>query len=290
MQLFEYAIVNGVLFGLFYGFIGIGLNLLFGVMRLVNLAHGDLVVFGGYLGYSLAVDAHINSLWAIPLSIPAALAFGFLVYYATVPRLRRAVDTETASLIVFFGISQVLEALMTMIYGANQVTLPSPGGPVSLFGQDYPASVVISAALSVPALALLYLYLYRTRIGLATRAVMADEDEAVASGVRVRRVAVWAFMIGVAFATTAGTLTAFMLGGINPTTGSGLTITAFTVIIIGSLGNPLGTVVGGLLVGLASSLTQAYATEWTAVVPYLLLLVVVLVRPSGLFGAKVRRA
>ena len=72
MQLFEYAIISGVLFGLFYGFIGIGLNLLFGVMRLVNLAHGDLVVFGGYLGYTLVVDAHVNSLWAIPLSIPAA--------------------------------------------------------------------------------------------------------------------------------------------------------------------------------------------------------------------------
>jgi branched-chain amino acid transport system permease protein len=290
MQLFEYAIVSGVLFGLFYGFIGIGLNLLFGVMRLVNLAHGDLVVFGGYLGYTLVVDAHINSLWAIPLSIPAAFIFGFVVYRLTVPRLKRAVDTETASLIVFFGISQVLEALMTMAYGANQVTLPSLGGPISIFGQDYSSSVVVSAALSVPALGLLYVYLYRTRIGLATRAVMADEPEAVASGVRVRLVATWAFMIGVAFATTAGVLTAFMLGGINPTTGSSLTITAFTVIIIGSLGNPLGTVVGGLLVGLASSLTQAYATQWTAVVPYVLLLVVVLARPSGLFGAKVRRA
>ena len=290
MQLFEYAIVSGVLFGLFYGFIGIGLNLLFGVMRLVNLAHGDLVVFGGYLGYTLVVDAHVNSLWAIPLSIPAAFIFGFVVYRLTVPRLKRSVDTETASLIVFFGISQVLEALMTMAYGANQVTLPSLGGPISIFGQDYSSSVVVSAALSVPALGLLYVYLYRTRIGLATRAVMADEEEAVASGVRVRLVATWAFMIGVAFATTAGVLTAFMLGGINPTTGSGLTITAFTVIIIGSLGNPLGTVVGGLLVGLASSLTQAYATQWTAVVPYILLLVVVLARPSGLFGAKVRRA
>lgn len=290
MQLFEYAIVSGVLFGLFYGFIGIGLNLLFGVMRLVNLAHGDLVVFGGYLGYTLVVDAHVNSLWAIPLSIPAAFIFGFVVYRLTVPRLKRSVDTETASLIVFFGISQVLEALMTMAYGANQVTLPSLGGPISIFGQDYSSSVVVSAALSVPALGLLYVYLYRTRIGLATRAVMADEEEAIASGVRVRLVATWAFMIGVAFATTAGVLTAFMLGGINPTTGSGLTITAFTVIIIGSLGNPLGTVVGGLLVGLASSLTQAYATQWTAVVPYVLLLVVVLARPSGLFGAKVRRA
>jgi branched-chain amino acid transport system permease protein len=175
-----------------------------------------------------------------------------------------------------------------MIYGANQITLPSLGGPISIFGQSYPSSVVISASLSVPALGVLYLYLYRTRLGLATRAVMADEQEAIASGVRVRLVATSAFMIGIAFAAAAGTLSVFMLGGINPTSGSALTVTAFTVIIIGSLGNPLGTIVGGLLVGLASSLTQAYATEWTGMIPYALLLAVVLLRPSGLFGRKVR--
>lgn len=290
MQLFEYAVINGTLFGLFFGLIGIGLNLLFGVMRLVNLAHGDLIVFGGYLAYSLSTITHINPLWAIPLSIPLALLFGFLLYQVAVPRLKRAEDTETASLIVFFGISQVLEALATMKYGANQVTLPSLGGPIDLFGQYYPFSVVLSAALSIPALGVLYAYLYKTRLGLSTRAVMADEHEAIASGVRVRFVATTAFMIGIAFAAIAGTLSVYMLGGINPTTGSSLTVTAFTVIIIGSLGNPLGTAVGGLLVGLASSLTQAYATEWTGMVPYVLLLIVVLLKPSGLFGGKVRRA
>jgi branched-chain amino acid transport system permease protein len=95
-------------------------------------------------------------------------------------------------------------------------------------------------------------------------------------------------MIGIAFAAAAGTLSVYMLGGINPTSGSALTVTAFTVIIIGSLGNPLGTIVGGLMVGLASSLTQAYATEWTGMIPYALLLAVVLLRPSGLFGGRVR--
>ncbi len=290
MQLFQYAVINGILFGLFFGLIGIGLNLLFGVMRLVNLAHGDLIVLGGYLAYSLSTIAHINPLWAIPLSIPLALVLGFLLYQVTVPRLKRAADTETASLIVFFGVSQVLEAAATMMYGANQVTLPSLGGPIDLFGQLYPSSVVLSAGLSIPALGVLYAYLYKTRLGLSTRAVMADEHEAIASGVRVRFVATTAFMIGIAFAAIAGTLSVYMLGGINPTTGSALTVTAFTVIIIGSLGNPLGTAVGGLLVGLASSLTQAYATEWTGMVPYVLLLLVVLLKPSGLFGGKVRRA
>jgi branched-chain amino acid transport system permease protein len=290
VQLFEYAVVNGVLFGLFYAFIGIGLNLLFGVMRLVNLAHGDLVVFGGYLAYTLTTDTHMNPLWAIPISIPLALLFGLVLYQVVVPRLKHSADTETASLIVFFGVSQILEAVATIIYGANQVTLPLLGGPINLFGQGYPLSEVISAAMAIPALGLLYVYLYRTRLGLKTRAVMADEFEAIASGVRVRLVTTSAFMIGIAYAVSAGALNVYMLGGINPSTGAALTITAFTVIIIGTLGNPLGTAVGGLLVGLVSSLTAAYATQWTQMVPYALLLVVILIKPSGLFGSKVRSA
>ena len=199
-----------------------------------------------------------------------------------------------ASLILFFGVSQVLEAVANIGFGTNQVTLPTLGSPVSIFGQDYALSAVVSAAISVPALLLLYAYLYRTRLGLATRAVMADEEEARASGVRVRLVATTAFMIGVAVAAAAGPLAMFMLGGVNPGTGTSLTVTAFTVIIIGSLGNPLGTAVGGLLYGLlyglASSLTQAYLTAWTGMVPYALLLIVVLFRPSGLFGRRVRTA
>ena len=290
MKLFEYALISGVLFGLFYGFVGIGLNLLFGVMRLVNLAHGDIVVFGGYLAYSLSSLAHISPLWAIPISVPASFVFGFVLYQVTVPRLKRSADTETASLILFFGLSQALEAVATMVYGSNEVTLPELGGPVSIFGQDYSLSVVVAAAISLPALLVLYLYLYRTRLGLGTRAVMSDEQEASASGVRVRLVATSAFMIGIAFAGASGALAAFMLGGIDPTSGSGLTIVAFTVIVVGSLGNPLGTAVGGLLYGLASSLTQAYATEWTGMVPYALLLAVVLLRPSGLFARRARVA
>lgn len=291
-MLAEYALISGILYGLFYGFIGIGLNLLFGVMRLVNLAHGDLVVFGGYLAYVLATYAHLNPLWEIPISIPVALVVGFALYYVTVPRLRRSADAETASLILFFGISQVLEAIASAAFGNNPKTLsPSTfGAPVRLFGQAYASTAVVSGLVSIPALVVLFGYLYRTRLGLATRAVMADETEAAASGIRIRMVAASAFAIGVTFAVAAGALGIFMLGGVNPTTGSTLTVTAFTVIIIGSLGNPIGTAVGGLLYGLVLSFTETYAGEWSGLVPFVLLLAVVLVRPSGLLGRRARSA
>lgn len=291
-MLAEYALISGILYGLFYGFVGIGLNLLFGVMRLVNLAHGDMVVFGGYLAYVLATYAHLDPLWAIPISVPAALAVGTALYYITVPRLRHAADTETASLILFFGVSQVLEAIASAAFGNNPKTLsPSAfGAPVHLFGQAYASSAVVSGLVSVPALAVLFGYLYRTRLGLATRAVMADETEARASGIRIRMVGASAFAIGVAFAVAVGALGIFMLGGVNPTTGSTVTVTAFTVIIIGSLGSPVGTAVGGLLYGLVLSFTETFASEWSGLVPFALLLLVVLVRPSGLLGKSARNA
>lgn len=291
-MLIAYALLSGIAFGLFYGFIGVGLNLLFGVMRLVNLAHGDLVVFGGYLAYAMVTYAHVNPVWAIPAVVPLALGTGFILYHTAVPRLQRSPDTETASLILFFGVSQVLEAVASMVFGNNPMTLsPSTfGGPVHLFGQSYASSTVISALVSIPALCVLFVYLYRTRLGLATRAVMADASEAATSGVRVRHVAAAAFAIGVAFAAAAGPLAIFMLGGVAPTTGGTLTVTAFTVIIIGSLGNPLGTAIGGLLYGLALSFTETFASQWSGLVPFALLLVVVLVRPSGILGKQLRHA
>ena len=226
------------------------------------------------------------------MSVPLALAFRFGFYHIAVRRLRRTADTETMSLILFFGLSQVLEAAAALAFGSNQVTLsPSTfGGPVHLFGQSYPPSAVVCGLLSVPMLGVLFFYLYRTRLGLATRAVMADEEEATASGVRVQFVAMSAFAIGIAFAAAAGPLAVFMLSGINPATGGSLTVTAFTVIVIGSLGNPAGTAVRGLLYGVALGFTDTYASAWAGLVPFALLLVVMLLRPSGLFGRTLRSA
>lgn len=291
-MLVSYAILAGLLFGLYYAFAATGLNLVFGVLRLVNLAHGDLVVFGGYIAYSLTVLAGLNPLWAIPIALLPALAFGVVLHLLVVPRLSRSVDPETASLILFFGLSQVLEAIAGFAYGNNQVSL-SPttfGGPVDVFGVKLPATWAVCGMLSIPALALLFAYLYRSRLGLATRAVMASADEAAASGINVKRVAAIAFGIGVTFSVTAGPLTVFMLGGINPSTGSALVLTAFTVVVIGSLGNPLGTVVGGLLYGLVFLFVKTYQPSWADIVPYGLMLIVLLGRPNGILGRRLRSA
>jgi branched-chain amino acid transport system permease protein len=148
----------------------------------------------------------------------------------------------------------------------------------------------VVAATSVPVLLILFAYLSRTKLGRATRAVMASPDEAAAVGINVRRISALTFGIGVALAVGAGSLAIFMLGGVTPTEGVSITVVSFAVIVIGGLGNTLGTVVGGLVFGLASQLTLTFEPNWAALVPYVLLLAVVLIRPSGILSRTSRLA
>jgi branched-chain amino acid transport system permease protein len=291
--LLEYAIVGGVLYGIFFGLVAVGLNLIFGVMRIINLAHGEFVVLGGFGAYWLTSAFGLNPLWGVPLAALGAVVIGFPLYYAIVPRLQRSRDPEMLSFILFFGLAQVIEALVTLVFGPDQRTLPSDAlgaGSPSLFGQAFPDSWWWAAGVSVVAIVGLWLYLTRTRLGFATRAIMANRDEALATGISVDRVSSIAFVIGLALAGAAGVFVPYLQGSVAPGIGNDLTTTSFAILIIGSLGNPIGTLFGGLVFGVSSMLMQTFYASWSNLVPYVLLVVIVLIRPQGLFGKSVRHA
>lgn len=293
MSLFEYALVGGILYGIFFSLIAIGLNLVFGVMRMINLAHGQFVVLGGLGASVLAEQWHLNPLFGIPLAIVGAIVIGYPLYYAVVPRLQKSRDPEMLSFILFFGVAQILDALSIMVLGPDQRSLPGDalgGGSISVLGQAFPDSWWVAALVSVLAIVGLYLYFARTKLGYATRAIMADRDEARATGINVNGVSALAFVIGLALAGIAGVFVPYLLGSVAPSDGNSFTTTSFAVVIIGSLGNPLGTVVGGLVFGLGTMLMQTYYSSWSNLVPYVLLVVIVLIRPSGLLGKAVRHA
>ncbi len=293
MELLAYAVMGGILYGIFFTLVGLGLNLVFGVMRIINLAHGQFIVLGGYGAWLVSQHFGLNPLWAIPLSVAGAIVIGWPLYRAVVPRLQRSDDPEMLSFILFFGIGQMLEALTVLLFGADQRSLPDDAlgsGNLGVFGQQFPDSWWWAAGVSVAALVVLWLYFSRTRLGYATRAVMANRDEAVATGIDVRRVSTIAFVAGLALAGMAGVFVPYLLGSVSPDIGSNLTTTAFAIVIIGSLGNPLGTIIGGLVFGLGTMLMQTYYSSWSNVVPYVLLLIIVLIRPSGLLGKAVRLA
>jgi len=293
MALLEYALVGGVLYGIYFSLVAVGLNLVFGVMRMINLAHGEFVMLGGFGAFVVYQDLNLNPLVGIPLAIVGAILIGYPLYYAVVPRLQRSRDPEMFSFILFFGLAQMIEALAILVFGVDQRSLPTQtlgAGSIGIFGQDFPDSWWVAAGVSAACILGLYLYLTRTKLGLATRAVMTNRDEAVATGIDVDRVSSIALIIGLALAGIAGVFVPYLLGSIDPTIGAGLTTSSFAIIIIGSLGRPLGTVAGGLVFGLGSMLMQTYLSSWSNLVPYALLVLIVLVRPAGLFGRTLRQA
>jgi branched-chain amino acid transport system permease protein len=307
--MFTYSLLAGLLFGLYFSLIGLGLNLVFGVMRIVNLAHGDFLMLGAFLAFWLFTLFSINPVPAVAIAFVAFLAIGLPLYYLLVPRLLRAKDPEMLSFILFFGLSQVIEAVTTIAFGTSERSIPGDqlgravatvtdffvghevdAGPVELLGQSFPSSWVASGVASGCAVLIVYIYLYRTRLGYLTRAVMDNRDEAIATGINVHRVSAVAFGIGLGLAAAAGVFAPFMLGSITPAMGAEVTVTSFVVIVIGSLGNPLGTVLGGIVYGISYMFMQSYYSSWANLLPYVLLIAILLVRPSGLLGRRVRRA
>lgn len=307
--MFVYSLLAGLLFGLYFSLVGLGLNLVFGVMRIVNLAHGDFLMLGAFLAFWLFTLFALNPIPTVAIAFAGFVIVGLPLYYLLVPRLLRAKDPEMLSFILFFGLSQVIEALTTISFGTSERSIPGDQlgravtaiaslyaghviepGPVELFGQTFPASWVASSVASGCAVLLVYVYLYQTRLGYLTRAVMDNREEAVATGIDVHRVAAIAFGVGIGLAAVAGVFAPFILGSITPAMGTEVTITAFAVIVIGSLGNPLGTVLGGVIYGISYMFMQSYYSSWANLLPYVLLIVILLVRPSGLLGRRVRRA
>ena len=304
-----YTLLAGLLFGLYFTLVGLGLNLVFGVVRIVNLAHGDFLMLGAFLTFWLFTLFDFNPIAAVPLVFVVFVSIGLPLYYALVPRLLKGKDPEMLSFILFFGLSQVLEALATIAFGTSERSIPGgeaaraltwvvsritgqevAAGPVEILGQTFPAAWVASGLVSAVAVVAVYFYLYHTRIGYLTRAVMVHREEAIATGIDVHRVSAIAFGIGLGLAAIAGAFAPFMLGSITPALGIDITVTSFAVIVIGSLGNPLGTVAGGILYGISYMFMQSYFSSWANLLPYLLLIAILLVRPSGLFGRQVRRA
>ncbi len=288
-----YALATGLIFGLYFALVGVGMNLVFGVMRIVNLAHGDIIMLGAFSAFWLLRGLGLPAPVVIAISFTLFFVLAIPFYYLLVPRLFRSKEPEMLSLILFFGLSQVIEATVSMLFGNTERSIPSRllgGGPVPLLGQTVPFAWVYAAVVSVLMLLGVYVYLYRTRLGRQTRAIMAQREEAVAIGIDIHRISAIAFGVGAGLAAVAGVFAPFMLGSFTPSLGIPLDLTSFAVIIIGSLGNPLGTVLGGTIYGVSLMLMRTYLSSFADLLPNLVLIGVLLVRPTGLLRKQVRHA
>lgn len=291
MSLFVDAFVTAMLYAAFFSLAALGLNLVFGVMRIVNLAHGEFLVMGSYLAIALATHYGFNPVMSLAVIIPLFFAIALLLYYPLVPKLQKSEDPEMSSFILFFGVSFAMEGIAVQLFGVNYETISySLFKPLhmDILGSTVPTAWVVTAGVSVAALVCMYLYLYRTKIGLQTRALMINKEEAMANGISVNRVSSIAFGLSIALAASAGAFSSLISYPTYPSIGDTFTLVSFAIIIVGALGDPLATVIGALVFAFAYGYTDIYIPNWSAIVPFIILIAVILVRPQGILGRKAR--
>jgi branched-chain amino acid transport system permease protein len=281
------AVISGLLLGIIYGLIGMGMNIIYGVMRVVNFAHGEFMMLAAYITYSLSRMYGINPLESLLFMLPLFFVIGFCLYYLVVPRLLQAEDPEMASFLMFVGVSLMLTTGMLLVWGADPREIAFPFKRVSIFWGNFffPLGRLINAGFCGFFIVLLTLFLYKTYLGKAIRAIIENREAVAILGIDPHRLSALSFGIGLLLVSLAGTLVILSFPAITPVMGASYTLVAFVVIVLGGLGSPLGALIGGIIFGLAENLGAVFFPAALApLIAFVILIVMILIRPQGILG------
>jgi branched-chain amino acid transport system permease protein len=277
--LFAQILVDGVLLGGLYGLMALGMALVWGVLNIVNLAHGAFIMLGGYVVYFL-FTAGLDPLAALPLAMLALFLFGYAIQRGLLNLIVRSALLNT--LLFTFGLDVVLTYLAQLLFTADFRTINPAyaGANFTIAAVTIPVGRLIAFAIAVFLALLLYLLLNRSRLGRAIRATAQNLDAARLYGVDPARIYAITFGIGAALAGAAGGLYG-MVAQITPYIGATLTAKSFVIAIIGGLYNPLSIIAGGVVIGLAEAATALYlGPTYTDVVSFGLLVLILVLRPA----------
>jgi len=271
-----------------YALVALGLNLVYGTMRLLNVAHGELVMLGGYVAYWGFARLGISPLLSALLAMLAAAALGALMYQAVIRRLFRSTRVlarvEANSLLVFFGISVVIQNLTALAFTANQRGYAYLDNVLTVGELRIEANRVVAFAVAAVVCLACALFFRFARTGLAMRAVMQQREAAALVGIDIDRVNLQVFALGFALAALAGALVS-MMQQISPFMGFPFTVSAFVVIILGGLGNLMGSIIGALLLAAVEVYGIALISpSYRSILVYGVFVAVLLLRPQGLLG------
>jgi branched-chain amino acid transport system permease protein len=278
--LFAQILVNGILLGGLYGLMALGMALVWGVLNIVNLAHGAFIMLGGYCVYYLFTGAGIDPFAALPLAMVAMFCFGYLVQRCVLNLIVRSALLNT--LLITFGLDVVLTYMAQLVFSADFRTInPSyAGANVTLAGVTIPLARLAAFGVALVLAGLLWLLLNRTPIGRAIRATAQNLVAARLYGVDPRQLYAVTFGIGAALAGAAGGLYG-VVAQLTPYIGTSLTAKSFVIAIIGGLDNPLAVVAAGLVIGIAESATSLYlGPTFTDVISFGLLVLILVARPA----------
>jgi branched-chain amino acid transport system permease protein len=282
------ALILGLLIGGVYALLASGLTLIFGVMNVINVAHGAFLILAAFLTYSIWRATGLDPLVAIAITMPAMFAFGWLLYSGAISRIREA--PAASSVLLTFSLALVLEGVMGLAWGNTSHAISPP-----YFNQSFhlgaffvPKAQVYGGLVAVGVLGGLWAFLTRTWTGRAIRASAVNPQGARLVGVDVAAVATMTFAIGVATTGAGGSIVGVLypfLPGSHYLWISRL----LGIIVLGGMGSLPGAIVGALIIGMGESLTSTYISpQWTTAVPYVVIFIVLLGRPQGLLGARLR--
>jgi len=281
------VIVGGVMQGGVYAMFAVGLTLIFGVMRIINAAHGEMVMMGAYLTWVSFFYLGIDPLLSLVITLPIAFLFGVAVQKLL---LNAAVGApELTGLLITFGLGLTMIYTVELIFTTDFRTIPYSPGTIQLtstiaVGRNRMISFAMALVISIA----VYLFLKLARLGKAVRATALNAEVAMVCGINVRRIYLITTGLAAALAVAGGALVSIQFG-FNPETGVVYTLQAFAIVILGGRGNYVGALIGGLMLGVLENLVSLMVPNGTAMVElaaYGLMIFVLLIRPGGLMGVK----
>ncbi|HXZ19830.1 MAG TPA: branched-chain amino acid ABC transporter permease [Candidatus Acidoferrales bacterium] len=279
------AVVNGVLTGALYALVGMGMALIFGVMRIVNFAHGAFMMLGMYAAYVLFVHAHLIPYYSFPLVALGMYGLGHLIYM----RLLRPIhgQSDFMQILLTLGIGLAISDGIQLVFGADyhQINFPLLEKNLHLGSHiTVNAPWVVSFGIALVAGTGLYFFVMHTMMGRAARAIAQNRYAAPLMGIHLHRVQAFWFGLGVSAAAVAGSLL-LPVFYLYPGVGDQFTLKAFVMVVLGGMESIVGAAMAGLLLGVVENLTSLYwGNEWALTVDFVIFLLVLSLRPSGIFG------
>lgn len=282
-------LANGLQSGSIYALVALGYSMVYGIIRLLNFAHGDIIMVGAYAAWFCLCSFAYSPILAVVAAIAACVLLGVSIEKVAYAPLRQS--PRLSLLITAIGISYLLENLAQLIFGAAAKPLPSflPTSTVSLGIVDISWTAVITLLVTAVTMILLWLLVKRTKLGKAMRAVSEDMGTAQLMGINVNRTITFTFAVGSALAGIASVLYCAAYPQVDPTMGSMLGLKAFVAAVLGGIGSIPGAMIGGLAIGIAESLVSAAGLSvWKDGVVFAILIIVLLVKPTGILGRRIQ--
>jgi len=279
---------TGLITGGIYALVALGLNLQYGLMRVLNVAHGEFLMLGAYVTYSLHTGWGANPLLTLLVTGPAAFVAGLVLHrllYARVLAQAEAREAiESRSLLLSFGLLFVLQNTALLVWSADLQGYSYLATPLRVLGAVFPANRVLAAVVALGLSIAFYVYLRRSLVGKAIRALMEESEGAQLVGVNLTRLHGICFGLGVAMAAVTGSLIS-MLFELTPFVGLPYTVTALVVVILGGLGNVAGSLLAALLLGVVETVGVYFASSDIRLISsYAVLSLILILKPAGLFG------